>query len=110
MEFRFKYAFSIDQRLALASNPYSWPKVQNSRQTEQLFGGWGPVKLTSVVEALLIRKDHFKEEKGSFTKTLMVSVKFRFQYVKFRSQSLARPGVGFIDVVVRCTLRGFILE
>ena len=58
MEFRSKYAFSIDQRLAAASNQYSWPKVQNSRQTEQLPGEWGRVKVTSVVEALVIRKDH----------------------------------------------------
>ena len=57
IEFRSKYAFSIDQRLAPASNPYSWAKVQNSRQTELLLGEWGRVKVTSVVEALLTLKD-----------------------------------------------------
>ena len=57
IEFRSKYAFSIDQWLAPSSNPYSWLKVQNSRQIEQVLGEGGRVKMTSVVEALLIRQE-----------------------------------------------------
>ena len=61
-----------------ASNPYSWQSAKNSRQIEQLVGEWGRVKMASVIEALLIRKE-YQLKKGilirfSYTQTVRILI------------------------------------